>query len=155
MRWALWWFAVVTAYVVEFVVQNLGEVLAATIIAALSTAIVAEAMAQGRPGTRARWRWLSHYARIPRAILRDVFIVSARIVWSVRTGQPLVGRIIRVPYDPGDRMSDVEQGREAFVIFGVSAAPNTVVADVDLRGELVVHQLVAREDPRESRRWPL
>lgn len=155
MRWALWWFVLLTAYVVEFVVQTLGEVAAAAIIGALATVVMAGAAAEGRPSTRVRWRWLSHYARIPAAVARDVFIVSARILWSLRSGEPLVGRIVRVPYDPGDRDSDLEQGREGLVIFGISAAPNTVVADVDVRGELVIHQLVFQEIPQESRRWPL
>jgi len=155
MRWALWWFAITTAYVIEFVVQTLGEVVAAGLIAALATVVMAGAAAEGRPSTRVRWRWLKHYARIPMAIVRDVFLVSARIVWSLRTGEPLVGRIVRLAYDPGDRQSDLEQGREGLVIFGISAAPNTVVADLDLRGELVVHQLVYQDIPQESRRWPL
>jgi len=155
MRWALWWFALLTAYVVEFVVQTLGEVLAGAIIASLATIVMAGAASEGRPSTRAPWHWLSHYARIPAAILRDVFIVSARILWSLKSGEPLVGRIVRVPYDPGDRGSDLDQGREGLVVFGISAAPNTVVLDVDLRGDLVIHQLVFQDIPQESRRWPL
>jgi hypothetical protein len=155
MRWAIWWFALVTAYVVEFVVQVWSEVAAAAIVAALATLILSDALRASSPSTRVHWRWLRHLARVPGAMLRDVFLVSGRILWSLRTGEELVGRIVRIPYDPGDRENDVEQGREAIVIFGVSAAPNTVVADLDLRGELVVHQLVAREDPHQSKRWPL
>jgi hypothetical protein len=155
MRWALWWFALLTAYVVEFVVQTGGEVATGAMIAALATIVVAGALLDAEPPIRVRWSWLRHLARVPGAMLRDVFTVSARIVWSLQTREPLVGRIVRVPYDPGDRADAFEQGREALAIFGVSAAPNTVVADVDLRGSLVVHQLVARDDPHESDCWPL
>jgi hypothetical protein len=30
-----------------------------------------------------------------------------------------------------------------------------MVADVDLRGNLLIHQLIARDDRRESEEWPI
>jgi hypothetical protein len=88
-------------------------------------------------------------------MLRDALLVSGRIIWALRTGNQLVGRLKRVPYDPGDRQDPWEVGREALVVYGVCAAPNTMVAEVDLRGNLLIHELVARDKPVESERWPL
>lgn len=155
MRWVLWWFAVLSAYVIEFVTQVASEVVAGIIIAGLCTIIVASALVSAKPGVRVYWSWLKYLVKVPAAMLRDALLVSGRILWALRSGQQLVGMIERVPYDPGDRQSEVDQGREAIAIFGVNAAPNTVVADVDLRGELVIHKLIAREEPRHSRQWPL
>ncbi len=155
MRWVLWWFAILSAYVIEFVTQTASEVVAGTIIAFLCVLIVAAALRHGQPGVRAYWCWLGHLAKVPGAMIRDALLVSGRIVWALRTGNQLVGMLKRVPYDPGDRENPWDMGREALVVFGVCAAPNTMVAEVDLRGSLLVHQLIAKEEPRESEQWPL
>ncbi|HZZ63888.1 MAG TPA: Na+/H+ antiporter subunit E [Candidatus Baltobacteraceae bacterium] len=155
MRWLIWWFAVLSAYVIEFVTQTLSEVVAGAIIAALCTVIVACALRAGRPDVRVLWGWLRHLRRVPGQMLRDTVAVSGRIIWALRTGQELTGFITRVPFDYGDRENALDNGREALVIYGICATPNTVVADVDRRGELVVHQLIAGERPAESLRWPL
>lgn len=155
MRWVLWWFAILSAYVIEFVTQTVSEVVAGMIIAFLCTLIVAAALRNAHPGVRVYWRWLSHLASVPAAMMSDALLVSGRIIWALRRGEELVGMMKRIPYDPGDRENEFDQGREALVIFGTCAAPNTIVADVDLRGSLVVHQLVAREKPLQSEQWPL
>lgn len=155
MRWVLWWFAILSAYVIEFVTQTASEVVAGIIIAFLCTLIVAAALRHGEPGVRAYWSWLRHLAKVPAAMLRDALLVSGRIVWALRTGNQLVGMLVRVPYDPGDRNNPLDMGREGLVVFGVCAAPNTMVAEVDLRGNLLIHQLIAKEMPHESDRWPL
>jgi hypothetical protein len=155
MRWVLWWFAILSAYVIEFVTQTASEVVAGIIIAFLSTVIVAAALRNSRPGLRVYWRWLRHLAKVPAQMLRDALLVSGRIIWALRTGNELVGMLKRVPYDPGDRDDPLTIGREALVVYGVCAAPNTMVADVDMRGNLLIHQLIARDDPRESEEWPI
>lgn len=155
MRWVLWWFAILSAYVIEFVTQTVSEVVAGIIIAFLCTVIVAGASKNSQPDVRVYWRWLRHLAKVPASMIRDALLVSGRIVWALRTGNELVGMLVRVRYDPGDRQNPLEVGREALAVYGVCAAPNTMVAEVDLRGNLLVHQLVAREMPHESDRWPL
>ena len=155
MRWVLWWFAILAAYVIEFVTQTASEVVAGIIIAFLCTIIVATALRKASPGVRVYWRWLRHLAKVPPAMIRDALLVSGRIIWALRTGNYLVGMLKRVPYDPGDRDDPWTMGREALVVYGVCAAPNTMVAEVDLRGNLLIHELVAREQPHESDRWPL
>lgn len=155
MRWVLWWFAILSAYVIEFVTQTVSEVVAGIIIAFLSTLIVTSALRHAKPGVRAYWRWLGHLSRIPVQMLRDALLVSGRIIWALRTGEQLVGMLVRVPYDPGDRNNPLDMGREALVVFGTCAAPNTMVADVDLRGNLLVHQLIAKELHAGSEQWPL
>ena len=155
MRWVLWWFAVLSAYVIEFVTQTASEVVAGIIIAFLCTLIVAGAMGNAQPAVRVYWRWLGHLRRVPAAMLRDALRVSARIIWSLRTGNQLVGRLRRVAYDPGDRDDPWTMGREALVVYGTCAAPNTMVAEVDLRGSLLIHELIAEERPADSEQWPL
>lgn len=155
MRWVLWWFAILSAYVIEFVTQTVSEVVAGIIIAFLCTLVVAAALHHAKPGPRVYWSWLRHLARVPAQMIRDALLVSARIFWALRTGNQLTGMLKRIPYDPGDRQSPLDAGREALVVFGMCAAPNTMVAEVDLRGNLLVHQLVARDQPAESEQWPL
>jgi hypothetical protein len=155
MRWVLWWFAILSAYVIEFVTQTVSEVVAGIIIAFLCTVIVAAALKNAQPDVRVFWRWLRHLAKVPAAMIRDALLVSGRIVWALRTRNQLVGMLVRVPYDPGDRRNPLDIGREALVVYGVCAAPNTMVAEVDLRGNLLIHQLIAKELPHESDRWPL
>jgi hypothetical protein len=155
MRWVLWWFAILSAYVIEFVTQTVSEVVAGIIIAFLCTLIIANAVRHAKPDVRAYWHWLRHLAKVPAAMLRDALLVSGRIIWALRTGNQLVGRLIRIPYDPGDPQDSLDVGREALVIYGICAAPNTMLAEVDHRGNLLVHQLVAKDMPHESDRWPL
>ena len=155
MRWVLWWFAILSAYVIEFVTQTVSEVVAGIIIAFLCTLVVASAMRHAEPDVRVYWRWLGHLAKVPAQMIRDALLVSARIIWALRTGEQLVGMLKRVPYDRGDPNNPFDIGREAIVVFGTCAAPNTMVAEVDLRGSLLIHQLVAKEIPTESERWPL
>lgn len=155
MRWVLWWFAILSAYVIEFVAQTAGEVVAGIIIAFLCTLIVAAALANAKPSVRVHWGWLRHLAAVPGAMVRDAFVVSARIIWALRSGERLTGMLTRIPYDSGDRGNDLDQGREALVVYGTCAAPNTIVAEVDERGSLLVHQLVARKHKTASEQWPL
>jgi hypothetical protein len=88
-------------------------------------------------------------------MMADALLVSARIVRTMFTADRLEGYFIRLPYDPGDRNDPWTMGREALVIMGVNASPNSMVADVDLRGELVLHKLVAQEQPQGTPEWPL
>jgi multisubunit Na+/H+ antiporter MnhE subunit len=155
MRWVLWWFAILSAYVIEFVTQTASEVVAGIIIAFLCTLIVAAALTHAQPSVRVYWSWLRHLAKVPMAMLRDALLVSARIIWALRHGEQLVGMLVRVPFDRGDTANPLDVGREALVVYGVCAAPNTMVAEVDPRGNLLIHQLMAKELPRESEQWPL
>lgn len=155
MRWAVWWFAVFAAYVITVLTENGSEIVAGAIIAAFSTAIVAVGLRSAKPGVRGSWRWLHRLAGVPARMLLDSFVVSWRILRSFAGGVNLDGYFIRLPYDPGDRQNEWTFGREGVAVFGISAAPNSVVADVDLRGELVVHKLVVGEQPHESPEWPL
>jgi hypothetical protein len=155
MRWVLWWFAILAAYIIEFVTQTASEVVAGGIIAFLSALIVFGALRNAKPDVRVYWSWLRHLAKIPAAMVRDALLVSGRIVWALRHGEQLVGMLVRVPYDPGDRDNPLDMGREALVVYGTCAAPNTMVAEVDLRGSLLVHKLIAREQQLESEQWPL
>lgn len=155
MRWAIWWFAVFAAYVITVLTENGSEIVAGAIIAVFSTVIVAAGIGAAKPGVRGSWRWLRRLSGVPARMLLDSLIVTGRILRSLAGGANLDGYFIRLPYDPGDRQNEWTFGREGIAVFGISAAPNSLVADVDLRGELVVHKLVAGEQPHSSPEWPL
>lgn len=155
MRWALWWFALFAAYVIAELTQNGSEIVAGAIIAALSVGITVAAMRNSKPGVRARWSWLRRLSRVPGAMLRDALLVSLRILRSFTGSAELEGYFTRLPFNTADRSDPWTMGREGLAVFGISAAPNSLVADVDLRGELVVHKLFAAEQPAESAEWPL
>lgn len=151
----MWWFAVFAAYVITVGTQNGSEIVAGAIIAVPCSALALAAFRHARPGVRVRWRWLRHLASVPSRMLSDALLVSRRIVWALASGEKLVGYFIRLPYDPGDRTSELNMGREALAIYGISASPNSLVVEVDMRGELVLHKLVASEQPAQSPEWPL
>jgi hypothetical protein len=151
----LWWFCVFAAYVITALTRNGSEIIAGAIIATFSTLIVAGALRNGAPDARARWKWLRHLAKVPVRMVADALLVSARIIRTLFSEDCLEGYFIRLPYDPGDRGDPWTMGREALVIMGVNASPNSMVADVDLRGELVLHKLVAQPQPHGSPEWPM
>jgi|SRR5579884_796038 len=155
MRWLLWWFSIFAAYVITALTRNGSEIIAGAIIAAIAALVVARAFTAGDPDARARWAWVRRLASVPVRMVADALLVWARIVRTIFTGDRLEGYFMRLPYDPGDRNDPWTMGREALVIMGVNAAPNSMVADVDLRGELVLHKLVAQEQPQGTREWPL
>ncbi len=155
MRWALWWFAVFAAYVITVLTQNGSEIIAGAIIAAFALIIVAVALRNGDPGVRARWSWLRHLAGVPARMITDAVLVGKRIVSTLVAGGNLDGYFIRLPYDVGERDDPWTMGREGLAIFGISASPNSLVTEVDLRGELVLHKLVADAQPHASPQWPL
>jgi hypothetical protein len=155
VRVFLWWFAVFAAYVITVGAQNGGEIVAGALIAVPCIALVLRAFDHASPGVRVRWRWLKHLAGVPARMLSDALIVSRRIVWALASREKLAGYFIRIPYHPGDRSGDWNMGREALAIYGISASPNSLVTEVDMRGELVLHKLVAAEQPAESPEWPL
>jgi hypothetical protein len=155
MRWAIWWFAIFGAYVITVLTQNPSEIIAGGIIAGLSTIIVAFALHAAKPGVRASWRWTVHLAAVPLRMLKDAFLVTGWILASLRGAVHLDGYFMRLPYDPGDREDEWTFGREGIAVFGISASPNSLVAEVDMRGTLLIHKLVAGEQPHESPQWPL
>lgn len=155
MRWAIWWFAVFAAYVITVLTRNGSEIVAGAIIALLSVIIVGFALRSAKPGVRAPWRWAIHLLAVPARMINDAFVVTGRIIGSFGGGANLDGYFMRLPYDPGDRDDAWTLGREGIAVYGISAAPNSLVADVDLRGTLLVHKLVASDQPQESAQWPL
>ena len=155
MRWAVWWFGLFAAYLIAALAEVGTEFVAGAVIAAIAVVLVRTALRNGNPDVRVRWQWLGRYAHIPLQMLGDAFLVASRIVRALLRGELLGGHFVRVPFQPGDRSDPFDVGREALVVYGMSAAPNTIVAEVDARGELVVHQLVHREPPERSERWPL
>lgn len=157
MRWALWWFAVFAAYVVAVVTQTGSEIIAGAVIGGLCTIVVAVAYVNGDPDIRVQLRWLRHLAAVPMRMLSDALGVSGRIVWSLTHGEELVGMFMRLKFHYGSMDDPWDRGREALAIYGVCAAPNSMVTEVDRRGEgeLVVHKLFNAPQPAQSPEWPV
>lgn len=155
MRWAIWWFAIFGAYVVTVLTENGSEIIAGAIIAALATVVVAFAQRSAECGVRARWSWTLHWLSVPARMLKDSIQVTLWILKSLTGRVNLDGYFMRLPYDPGNRDDPWTFGREGIAIFGISASPNSVVPEVDLRGTLLIHKLIMGEQPHESPEWPL
>ena len=152
MRWTIWWLAIFAIYLAEVTVSA-QEIVAGAIISTLCTLLLASALRGSR--LRVPLPWLRYLARVPMAMLRDVFVVSWRVLRSLFSGEELVGLLTRIPFDCGPNDSALDRGREALVVLAICAAPNTLVADVDSRGTLLIHELIAAPLPHRSDRWPL
>ena len=155
IRWALWFAAIYVLYEIVAMVQDATEAITGLFVAAIATGVVAAAWRNASIGCRVRARELAHLGGVPLRMIRDAFGV---LWWTLRalTGRAnLEGYFVRVPFAVPDDDDAFGQGRAALAIFGVSAAPNSVVADVDGRGELVIHKLYASEQPAHSAQWPL
>jgi multisubunit Na+/H+ antiporter MnhE subunit len=143
MRWLVWWVAIAAIYLLESATPGWGEAGIAIVVACAGTLVAALAIRNGRPGVRVPWARVAQLAPVPLAMLRDVFRVTRRILESYGGRTSLVGLITRQPYDVGAPGDETAVGSEAMAILRVCLAPNTVVLDVDERGELVVHELEA------------
>lgn len=154
MRWAIWWFAVLVAYALATEAKVGGEYVAGAVVAVLAVLPVLLAVKYADVRFRVPLRWVGRLAGVPMKMLSDAFIVTIRIVAALARGERLTGFIMRVPFENGSREPS-EVGREALAVYGISCGPNSVVAEAEDPGELVLHHLVRTPERRESARWPL
>lgn len=155
MRWLIWWSVLLALYAVDAEAQVAGELVAGGVIALLAVLILFFASMPDHSDVRVPLRHLRHLKGVPLRMLSDALLVSRTILLALRNGELLSGHFIRLPFSPAASEDPADAGREAITIYGISAAPNTLVADVDPRGELLVHELVSRRHGCESERWPL
>ena len=85
---------------------------------------------------------LASVAQLPRIavdVLRDTFVITGALIRVLRGAAP-DDRLEELPFDPGDGPAAAARG--ALTIAGTSAAPNSVVVDVDPeRRTMLVHRL--------------
>ena len=78
--------------------------------------------------------------QVAASVVRDTFLVAGAVVRALR-GDPPQDAIEEVPFEPGGDDARSAAGR-ALAVASTSAAPNSIVVDVDVqRGVLLVHRL--------------
>ncbi|HET7814847.1 MAG TPA: hypothetical protein VFL13_10790 [Candidatus Baltobacteraceae bacterium] len=155
MRTLCWFLAIYVLYELVAMVQDATEAITGLFVAAIATALVMAAWRSASIDVQMRWRYLSHLAKIPVNMLRDSIGVLWWIAQSLTGKTHLEGYFMRLPFKLPQELDPHDRGRGALAIYGISAAPNSIVADVDARGELVIHKLYASEQPASSPEWPL
>lgn len=155
MRSVCWFIAIYVLYEIVAMVEDATEAITGLFVAAIATVLIMAAWRSANIDVQMRWRNVRHLAKVPFAMVRDAFGVLWWIAQSLNGKTRLEGYFMRLPFRLPDEHDAHDQGRGALAIYGISAAPNSIVADVDERGELVVHKLYASEQPAESPEWPL
>lgn len=139
MRWIVWWFAIFAAYCITATAKVGAEIVAGALIAALATMLIARSVRGQSWDVRVPWTLWGELASLPPRMFADALAILAQIVRAWCTGDELAGHFIRQAKQPGDA------GREAIEIIAISAAPNTLVTDIDdFQGEYVIHQLLPK-----------
>lgn len=153
-----WWTGLVVVYLLLVDTNETAEIVAALILAALSTVALAAAamhdMARGAP----RLRWFALLARrLPARALKDCGIVFAALWRQVARREEVTGAFRVIRFEPGG--DDARSAaRRALVVAGVSLPPNSFVVAIDAeRGRLLIHHLVppARSPGGPGVEWPL
>lgn len=127
MRWGIWCVCIFALYEMTAMVQDASEVIVGIIVTVLSVALIWWAFRQSKVDLRVSWRSARKLAGVPAKMLADSVMVLSRII----RGDLLEGYFERQPLD-----------EDPIAIYGICAAPNTIVADVTDR-DLLVHRLTA------------
>ena len=143
VRWLCWFGAIYVLYEIVAMVQDATEAITGLFVAAIATALIVAAWRSAKIDVRVRPSYVARLAGVPPKMLRDAIGVLYWIVRSLAGDVALEGFFTRQPFAIPEPNDSEENGRAALEIYGISAAPNSIVADVDGRGELVVHRLYA------------
>lgn len=155
MRWVVWFLALYVLYEIVAMVQDATEAITGVFVAAIALALTAAAFRLAKIDVRTRWAWLRYWADAPVRMVSDAVQIIVRIVASFGGRAHLEGYFMRLPFALPDERDAFDEGRAGMAIYGVCIAPNSIVADVDERGELLVHKLFAGEQPARSPEWPV
>lgn len=155
MRWVIWWFALVACYLAAAQAQVGTEAAAGAVIALIAAGIAARAFSEPGCDVRVPPAVLRRYSALPARMAGDAFRVCGAILRALARGDDLSGFFTHVPFRPAAQGDPLDQGREAAVVYGVCAAPNSIVTEVDARGSLLVHELQARPLQTRTEEWPL
>jgi multisubunit Na+/H+ antiporter MnhE subunit len=145
--WFIWWFLMMSFWVMLDDSVATDELLAGAGAAALAALLAELVTYQAASRFRMRVEWLLPALRLPGEVARDMVIVYAALWRRLAGGQQPDSAFAELPTRFGD---DTPEGvsRRTLLIGGRSLAPNTFVLGIDPeRDVMVVHQLVA---PRRS-----
>ena len=145
--WFIWWFLMMSFWVMLDDSVATDELLAGAGAAALAALLAERVTYQAASRFRMRVEWLLPALRLPGEVARDMVIVYAALWRRLAGGQQPDSAFAELPTRFGD---DTPEGvtRRTLLIGGRSLAPNTFVLGIDPeRDVMVVHQLVA---PRRS-----
>ncbi len=153
-RWFVWTALLFLAYQLLEDRPVAEELVAGGVIAALAALAVNRLHQRSETTYAARWSDLGRLAKVPLQIVSDTIAVGTAIARSLADRDALKGSVEQIPMQFGAEKSSYDATRRAFVAYGMSVAPNTVVCLIDRRG-LFVHRLVGRMPPPSDLRWPL
>jgi multisubunit Na+/H+ antiporter MnhE subunit len=148
--WLVWWAILMALWVIVDYSINLDELLAGAAAAALGAFLAELACHQAGVRFRMRARWLVRALVLPREVMRDTLIVVRALARLLLRGEQPDSGFREIPTRFGDD-SPAGVTRRVLLVGGRSVAPNTFVAGIDKRREvMVVHQLVVNEGRPEA-----
>jgi multisubunit Na+/H+ antiporter MnhE subunit len=110
------------------------------VIAAVAASGAVSALAVCGDRYALRFSAVAALPKLAVSVVRDTFVVSGALVRVLR-GRAPEDRLEEIPFDPGGDDARSAASR-ALAVAGTSAAPNSIVVDVDReRGVLLVHRL--------------
>jgi multisubunit Na+/H+ antiporter MnhE subunit len=148
--WLVWWSILMAFWVIIDYSINPDELLAGAAAAALGAFLAELACHQAGVRFHVRARWLVHALILPGQIVRDTLIVFGALARLLLRGEQPDSGFREIPTRFGDD-SPTAVTRRVLLVGGRSVAPNTSVAGIDKRREvMVVHQLVVNEGHPEA-----
>ncbi len=148
--WLVWWAILMAFWVIIDYSINRDELLAGAVAAALAALLAELACYQAGVRFRIRARWLIPALVLPGQVVRDTVIVFRALARLLLRGEQPDSGFREIPTRFGDD-SPAAVTRRVLLVGGRSVAPNTFVAGIDKRREvMVVHQLVVNEGRPEA-----
>jgi multisubunit Na+/H+ antiporter MnhE subunit len=143
--WLVWWVILMAFWVIVDYSILRAELLAGAAAAALGAFVAEAACWQAGVRFRMRARWLLPALRLPGEVVRDTLIVFGALARRLFRGEQPDSGWRELPVRYGDD-SPAGVTRRVLLVGGRSVAPNTFVAGIDKRREvMIVHQLVVNE----------
>ena len=152
-----WWILLAAFWLILVDTTAFSELWAGAAAAAIATLAVLAVRVSGPVLSTPSPGWLARFMSLPVQVISDSIVVMNAIGRRLLLRQPVDGVFRAVPFDPGGD-DPRSAARRALVIAGISAAPNSVVVDVDRAGGTVLlHQLIPTLEPPGGgdREWPL
>ena len=148
--WLGWWAILMAFWVIVDYSIRVDELLAGAGAAALGASVAELAIHQAGAGFRLRARWLPPALSLPGQVVRDTVIVFGALARLLLRGEQPGSGFREIPVRFGDD-SPAGRTRRVLLVGGRSVAPNTFVAGIDKRREvMIVHQLVVNEGRPEG-----
>lgn len=120
--------------------------------AALGASATAAVRATGHPRFLPRLSWILEFRRVPGQIISDTAAMIGKLFRMAVRGDTGIGRIIAIPFEPGDEGGH-SVARRALAVTYASISPDSIVMEIDrAHNRALVHMLTGRRAPEVLRR---